>query len=208
METELFIVRHGQSEGNRDKRFTGHGPSQLTELGRAQARAVAERLGELGIAVVYASDLPRAMATAEPFCARSGITPIATPAIRERDMGAYTGALFDDIAANDPVGWKALRSRDPAFRPPNGESHAECAARVGGFLDALLSTSSGRIALFSHGIAIHHMLMHLMCLGPESARKFVFTVDNCSIQHIEVRADRSVRICRINDIGHLRLCTG
>lgn len=204
MALELFIVRHGQSEGNRDKSFTGHGPSPLTELGRRQAEAVAEKLLKKPIATVYSSDLPRAMATSKPFCEKSGLAAIATTEIRERNMGAFTGLTFDAVAARYPEGWDALRARDPAYCPPDGESHYDCAARVGGFLDALVARNErGAVVLFSHGVAIHHMLTHLMGLPRELPRPVMFTVDNCSVQHVELRDDRTVRIWHINDIGHL-----
>ncbi|UQA62722.1 histidine phosphatase family protein [Polyangium aurulentum] len=201
---EIVIVRHGQSEGNRDQVFTGHSPSPLTELGRRQAEATAERISLRPVDLIYASDLPRAMQTAEPLVGRTGAPFVTDAALRERDIGELTGMTFAELEAQRPDIWKAIMARDPSFRPPGGESSVDCRARVGAFLDGLFSRhEAGRIVIFTHGIAINQMLYHLMALVPEVMPPVVFQIENCSVQRIERRSDGTRRIACINDTAHL-----
>jgi 2,3-bisphosphoglycerate-dependent phosphoglycerate mutase len=181
MSLELIIVRHGQSEGNRDRVFTGHGPSPLTERGREEARAVALRIADKPVDALFSSDLPRALQTAEPIAERTGIPIIQDPALREKHFGDLTGMSFAELEAKHPDVWRGLLARDPQFRPPGGESHADCRARVGGFLTRLFETrASGRVVLVTHGVAINHLLYSLM-RAPDGSPTMVFQIDNCSI---------------------------
>lgn len=198
---ELLIVRHGESEGNAAGMFTGHGPSPLTERGRRQAEAVGVALSSPSPDAVYVSDLPRALQTAEPLCTRAGVTPVVTAEIRERDMGEFVGKRFEEIQAQHAGGWNALVSRDPEYQPPGGESHRACCARVSRFLDALRERhTKGRVVVVSHGVAIHHMLWHLL-IGAESHT--VFATENCAVHRIELHRDGRVRISALNDTRHL-----
>ncbi|MEZ4405844.1 MAG: histidine phosphatase family protein [Polyangiales bacterium] len=198
---ELWLVRHAESEGNRGKRFTGHGPSPLSEKGRRQADALAEAFGALTFEAVYASDLPRAMQTAAPLAQRLGYTIRPWASLRERDMGDLVDLSFDEVKARYPEGWSALLRRDPDWAPPNGESHAQCAARVSRAIDEVLSQHArGRVLVVSHGVAINHMLRYLMAVTEPAV---LFTVDNASVQRVEWHDGGLRRVACINDTAHL-----
>ena len=98
----LLLVRHGESEGNAARMFTGHSASPLTERGARQAEALAAALGEPAPTVMYSSDLPRAMSTAAPLAVRAGLTVVADHRLRERDMGSFVGVRFDVLEAEQP----------------------------------------------------------------------------------------------------------
>jgi broad specificity phosphatase PhoE len=211
---EIILVRHGQSAGNRDRVFTGHGPSPLTGLGQLQAEAVARALAARPVHAIYSSDLPRALETAAPLVRLAGIAPIPSPGLRERDVGRWTGLTFEEVQASWPEGWQALLSRDPDYRPPDGESHRDCGLRVGAFLDELCAHPPVgpapveeerpvvRVAVFSHGVAINHMLRHVLGVGPGHGQ-FFFMVDNASLCRFERRDDGGCRIFTVNDTAHL-----
>jgi alpha-ribazole phosphatase len=198
---ELLIVRHGESEGNAAGMFTGHGPSPLTARGLRQAEAVGAALCDPRPDAVYVSDLPRAVQTAQPLLARAGVEPILAAEIRERDMGIFVGMRFEELQAQHPDGWQAIARRDGEYCPPGGESHRACCERVARFLDGLRARhTQGRVVLVSHGVAIHHMLWHLLGRGGAHT---VFVTDNCCVHRIEVHADGRVRIVALNDTRHL-----
>lgn len=198
---QLFLVRHGESEGNRDKMFTGHGDYGITALGHAQAEAVARALCEPAPTAVYSSDLRRAMQTATPLAARVGLTLQTWASLRERDMGSFVGMTFAQVQREHPDGWQALVSRDPAYTPPGGESHDALAVRVAAALEELRALHpEGRVVVVSHGVAIHHMLRHLLGMPSQGV---VFQVDNASIQRIDWRPDGLVRVAALNDTRHL-----
>jgi broad specificity phosphatase PhoE len=209
MSLELIIVRHGQSEGNRDRTFTGHGPSPLTERGREEARAVGARLAADPVDAIFASDLPRAVQTAEPLAAATGVAIVQDAALREKHFGDLTGKSFAEIETQYPDVWRGLLARDPMYQPPGGESHAECRARVGGFLSRLFASHpSGRVVLVSHGVAINHMLYNLLCVPLNAQPPAVFQIDNCSIQRAIRQADGLLRVMAINDTAHLEMTKG
>ena len=201
MALQLVLVRHGESEGNRAGAFTGHSPSPLTPRGRAQARRVAEALGSPRPDAIYSSDLRRAVDTAAPLADRLGVQVVAREALRERDMGAWVGRTFADIEARDPDDWRRLRDRDPDHRPPGGESHRECAARVAHALDQIVADHpDGHVVVFSHGVAMHHMMRHL--LRVDDART-LFHVENCALQRFLLTGAGLVRVQGLNDARHL-----
>ena len=95
--TTLLLVRHGETDWNREGRWQGHSDTHLNEIGRAQAERVA---GELdGVDVVYSSDLARARETAEIIAGRSGLPVRLDARLRERSFGAWEGLSAAEIEA-------------------------------------------------------------------------------------------------------------
>jgi broad specificity phosphatase PhoE len=208
---EIVLVRHGESEGNRDGVFTGHGPSRLTALGRAQAEATARALADRRPAAIFTSDLPRALETAAPLARLSGVPVAETVALRERGVGEWTGLTFREVQERWPELWQALLSRDVDFRSPGGESHRDCRARVGAFLDGLFAApppapdgdeGPTRVVLVSHGVALNHVLHHVLDVEADASR-FFFLLQNCSLSRFERRPSGHYRIHTINDVAHL-----
>jgi probable phosphoglycerate mutase len=204
MTLSLLIVRHGESEGNKHRYFTGHGPSPLTELGVRQAEATARALATTPLDALYVSDLPRARDTAAPLARLAGVTPRERPSLRERNMGHLTGIPFDEVAARHPEAWSALAARDPSYRPEGGESHEDTGHRLAGFLEELFAAhAAGRVAIVSHGIAINHLLQQLLGHPPGAMPPFVFRIENCSVQRLERSERGTLRVLAINDTAHL-----
>ncbi|MBI5517914.1 MAG: histidine phosphatase family protein [Deltaproteobacteria bacterium] len=200
MTLELLLVRHAESEGNRAKAFTGHGPSRLSPRGLLQAEALARHLEGTALDAVYCSDLPRARQTLEPALRRRSRSPVYTPALRERAMGVFTGLSFAEVEALHPDGWEHLKRRTPGYSPPEGESHDACFARVGTFAQALVERHpSGRVLLVSHGVALHHLLRWLLGTPPE----VLFAVDNASLHRLERRPGGATRVLGLNLTEHL-----
>ncbi|MSP63269.1 MAG: histidine phosphatase family protein [Myxococcales bacterium] len=204
---EFVLLRHGESEGNRDRFFGGHGPSRLTPLGHLQASAAADAIGSGGgapIDAIYMSDLPRAVETAAPLARKAGLVPIETAALRERSVGDLTGLRFEEAKERFPDLWAALFRRDLEWCPPGGESHRMCSRRVGALLLELLARHpAGRVVLVSHGVAIDHLLRHFLGVEDAAEMRFVFHVDNGSIHRIQRREDGLWRIVSLNDTSHL-----
>ncbi len=144
---KLYLVRHGQSTGNIGGKLMGQSDHPLTVLGEDQARAAAERLAPFGPMPVYASDLPRARATAERIVVAwrgGGVAdaPQVTldPRLREISLGDYEGRPWQEFEADAAL--TAAFAEDP-YRTalPNGESleHLEARAHAA-VLDILASS--------------------------------------------------------------------
>ena len=102
--TELLLVRHGETDWNRDRRFQGHADPPLNETGREQANALAEELAGEEIELVYTSDLQRARETAQIVGARLGAGVVPLPALREIDVGEWQGLTWPEIEQRFPEG--------------------------------------------------------------------------------------------------------
>jgi len=136
--TTLHLVRHGETEWNRDGRIQGWADTPLSERGHEQARELAATLGERSIGAIYSSDLRRAYETAEPLAQRLGLHVRTTPALRERNFGDNEGRVSHEVAAElgTTSGTTWHRADD---RHPGGESIREVYGRI-----AASSTSCSR----------------------------------------------------------------
>ena len=89
--TTIHLVRHGETDWNRDRRVQGHTDVPLNETGRLQAGALAARLAEVPFDAVYSSDLARALETATIVVAPRALTITTSPALREKHFGTWEG---------------------------------------------------------------------------------------------------------------------
>ena len=184
--TTLHFVRHGETDWNRDGRIQGFADVPLSSIGREQARELAASLGGRPIGAIYASDLRRALETAEPLATRLGLEVVATPALRERDFGANEGRIAAEVAAE--LGTEAGTAwLGPDDRHPGGESLRELYQRVAAFLDELLADPPAHeIALVTSGGPIRVGAAHL---AHEAVETVVWrAVENCSVTTVEVEA--------------------
>ena len=123
----LYLVRHGQSEGNVAKTFHGHTDYPLTELGREQARQAGEKLKDTAFVRCVASDLSRAWDTALSCVAGRGMIPERCPGLREQFVGEMEGLSWDEMERRYPGVREAYISDWFHTTPPGGESPEEMA---------------------------------------------------------------------------------
>lgn len=128
--TALIVVRHGETDWNRERRMQGHRDIGLNATGVEQAKQVAAALAGEAIDAIVSSDLQRALVTAQTIAAAHRL-PVATDSrLRERSFGRLEGLTLADAAAQYPDDARAWSARDPDFAPVGGESLAQQQARV------------------------------------------------------------------------------
>jgi broad specificity phosphatase PhoE len=147
----LYLVRHGEAEGNQGHRYIGWSDPPLTELGQAQALCLAERLKAEPIRRVIASDRQRATATAAPIAAALGLPVETDPDLRELHFGRWEGRRPDELWAEERNIYEAWLN-NLVISPPGGESLDRLQARIARALGragegALLVTHGGPIRL-------------------------------------------------------------
>jgi probable phosphoglycerate mutase len=208
--TKLFLVRHGQSAGNAEGRFGGHGPTPLSPLGEEQAKKTARVLANEGISALYSSDLPRAIQTATPLSQLLGIPIVPSCAFRERHVGVLEGLTFDESKAEYPDDYYALVNRNIHHVITKGESYRDLLTRITSELRSILRQhAGGKIAIYSHTGAICFMTLHLMGAIHRNTRTTPWIVtSNCGINRFEIRGARNVRVLALNDTRHLSEITG
>ena len=173
----LVLVRHGQSELNAAGRLAGRLDTPLTELGVAQAKAMAASLADLGEpAAVISSPLQRARDTA----AAIGLPVVVDQRWVELDYGPYDGWLLGDVPAEMWARWRS----DASYAPPGGESLAALGRRVREACEELLGDPDRLIVVVSHVSPIKAAVAWALGVGDEVAwRMFLAPASITMIGH-------------------------
>ena len=162
-DTYLLLIRHGQTEWNRDHRIQGNGDSPLTEHGHAQARAAANALQRFEIDALYASDAGRALQTAAPIADMLQRQPETDPRLRERHYGIFEGKTSVEVRSQYPDLYEAYKKRHPDFVVPGGESIAGVQARgVAACTDIAQRHPGQHVAVISHGGTIRAIARYVL----------------------------------------------
>ncbi len=164
-----MLLRHGQTIWNAEHRFQGQTDIPLDETGTAQAERAGRLLAALRPDAIIASDLSRAVATAQPLAKLTGLVVTLDMDLRERSGGLWEGLTDDEIRERYP------RERQ-TWDPPGGESARAVTDRVtAGLQRAADSIPPGGLAVVvSHGAALRLGMERLLgiaeggVLGPLS----------------------------------------
>jgi broad specificity phosphatase PhoE len=164
--TTLLLVRHGETDWNRDGRWQGHSDTHLNELGREQARRVAAELD--GIDVMYSSDLARARETAEIIAEELELDVRADDRLRERSFGAWEGLTAPEIEERFPDELSRWRSGEGPGAA-DAEPFDRFAERVREALDDVVARHPGETVLVvTHGGTIR--VIHSLARGLDYVR--------------------------------------
>jgi broad specificity phosphatase PhoE len=160
--TTILIARHGESDWNRERRWQGHADRPLTERGREQARALAERLAHVELGAVYSSDLRRARDTAAVVAERQGLDVQGMRELREVDVGSWSGLTRAEAEEQFPEGFRRWRAGFPGWE--DGETYEAMTDRVIAVVQRIADEGEGgRVLVVSHGGPIR--AIHAAALG-------------------------------------------
>ena len=147
----LMLVRHGETEWNAQRRYQGQSDMPLSELGKRQAKQIAERLATQEIDVVYASDLKRAWETAQVIVEEKGMTIVSEPRLRELGFGVLEGMTFEEGLAKFPEMIAAWLD-DFQNNPEGGEPIDAFHERLVSFLSDLKQKHDEQVVLLADEI--------------------------------------------------------
>jgi probable phosphoglycerate mutase len=148
--TTLYLVRHGAIIRVAGRAYIGQIDLPLSEEGVDQAWAMRKWLEPVRFSHVCASDLSRAQRTSKIIVGNRVRSIDSLAALREINLGEWEGVSFEEIKQRFPEEF-AARGRDiENWRPPGGESFADCRMRVMDALRAILSTSEGNLLVVGH----------------------------------------------------------
>jgi broad specificity phosphatase PhoE len=143
-QTTFLLVRHGEADWNVQRRVQGRSDRPLTQVGVAQARALAEQLADERIDAVYSSDLARAHDTARLIADVHGLQVETLPELRERDFGTWEGLTDDEVFARFPLAHTGSWG--------DAETREELGARIVGAMGRIASRHpDGRVLVVTHG---------------------------------------------------------
>lgn len=199
--TELVLIRHGETDMNRELRFQGHVNVGLNATGLEQARRLAARLAGEAADAVYASDLLRAQQTAHPIATQLALQPLPEAGLREQSFGRVDGMRVDDIKEQHPEAWEGWLRFEEDYAMPEGESTRQFHARVMQAVQRLVAAHGGqKLVVVTHGGVLDMIYRTAMSLGLNGPRQS--DIPNAGVNRIRVR-DGALQIVDWADIRHL-----
>jgi probable phosphoglycerate mutase len=127
---DLWLVRHGETDWNRELRFQGHLDAPLNALGLQQAQRLGQHLAGHGPRLLVVSDLLRTRQTADPLAGQWQTPAMPESLWREQAFGVIEGLTLAEVQERHPDVVEGWRRRDPDFAPEGGESRRQFHARV------------------------------------------------------------------------------
>jgi len=200
----LVLVRHGETESNRQGLALGRADVPLNDLGRKQAGRVAAALSAAPLLAVYASPLQRTVDTAMPIAAAHDLPVTIEPAFIEMDVGEVEGLTFAELRERYPALLEKWASADGPLRAmPGGERLLDVQQRATEAVRAISDRhADGAVCVVSHNFVILSLLADALALDLASFRRLRHAVG--AITTLELRAGRQPRVLRLNDTCHLR----
>jgi probable phosphoglycerate mutase len=197
----MILVRHGETDWNRELRFQGHADVGLNAIGFEQARRLASRLAAEPAAQLYASDLLRAQQTAQPVASQLGVSSVTEPALREQSFGSVEGMRVDDIKAQHPQAWEQWLRFHEDFCMPGGETTREFHARVVDAVYRIAGDHPGAtLVVVTHGGVLDMIWRTARSLslgGPRQSQ-----IPNAGVSRVRVSAGR-IEVLAWADTEHL-----
>jgi probable phosphoglycerate mutase len=201
--SRLFLVRHGESTWNAERRVQGQHDPPLSRRGRQQARELAARLGDHPVAGFYSSDLRRAWETAEPLGENLGREPRPLPGLREIALGQWEGKTREELMQEFPAEWETWSQRPSWDIVPGGEGAGAFARRVLATLASIQAEHPiGDVICVTHGGVIQVLLGSVVAPDKGSDGLFPFVIENCSLTVLQRTGTRTV-VTAVNDVCHL-----
>jgi len=195
---KLILVRHGETDWNKESRYQGQTDLELNETGKRQVEMLRNRLADTPIDLVYVSDLKRAMVSAQIITRGRDIVMVSRQELREINFGEFEGKTFEEIEAIYPD-WVPTNFDFTSYR---GESLNQVAARIKTFLSELAERNSSEqtVLVIGHGGSLRVMLCIL--LGIDVSEWWQISLDTVSVTTIEGDTGQAV-LRQLNDTRHL-----
>jgi broad specificity phosphatase PhoE len=197
--TTILLARHGESDWNRAKRWQGFADRPLTDLGREQAVALADRLRNTELDAVYSSDLQRARETAEIVARSKDLGVEVVRDLREVDVGSWSGLTHAEAEARFPDGYARWLQGGEGW--DDGETYAEMSRRViGAILRIAEQHDNGRVLVVAHGGSIR--AVHAAALGVDvhTCRRIQRVEPNATLSAVCVEQRRLTELCQTAEL--------
>jgi alpha-ribazole phosphatase len=199
--TRLLLVRHGETEWNRQKRHQGQRDIPLNENGRKQVSALARRLKNVPINALYSSDLCRAWETAKTIATYyDELVVVKDERLREMNFGEWEGLTWPEIRDKDPSGVENWPNYLVEKGPPGGETLFRFSERILKFSEEIIKSHMDEtVLLVAHGGTV--MVLICLLLGHPIEQYWQFRIDKASISDINIYPEGAI-INRLNDTSH------
>jgi len=199
--TELVIVRHGETELNREGVFRGRLDVGLNDAGRRQAEAAADALAGRPVAAVFSSPLSRAYDTASAIAGRHGLEVVVDEAFHNFDLGAWQGRPKETVRTEHPALWDTWVNDPARLRIPGAETLDEVKRRAHArVLELVEAYHDRRFVVATHRSVAKLLGAALLGLGPEAFWRFY--LDNAGYS-VFGHDERGFVLVTWNEAAHL-----
>ena len=200
--SRIYLVRHGETDWNREDRCQGCIDIDLNSEGIKQAEIVGERLFGEGIHSIYCSNLRRAERTAEIIGIKSNLSITKNEALNEIHFGDWEGLTFGEMRNRPDYNYDAWRLSPHTASFPGEGSLINVQKRAMKYVDEIISQNTGKnILIVSHGGVIKLIVLGLLGIGLEAYNKFYIANTSVSIVHVD--KDRNY-LRTLNDTCHVK----
>mgnify|MGYP006266919277 CR=1 FL=1 len=198
---KILLIRHGETDWNKEKRLQGHLDIGLNDTGIEQARLLGRVLSKEKIDLAYSSDLSRALATANAITQHHDIPVYLDRSLRERCYGEIEGMTYAEIEEKLPDNHKAWHGRNVDFRPNKGESLRDFYERVAQGATRIAKSHLGQtIVMVAHGGVLDCMYRLATEMSLEAPRHFDLL--NTSLNRLSFDGER-FHLESWGDVSHL-----
>lgn len=173
-ETEIILIRHGETEWNSQKRMQGHSNSNLSEVGRGQIQALGELMKNVSFDHIYSSDSLRARQTAEAITQYSGHTLQFDQRIREKNLGVFEGLTSTEAKERHPEIYRLFKTAGANYVIDEGESTQQLLERALEFIEEIrLRHPQERVVMVTHGGVVRVLMKHALGLSIDAPTRFI-----------------------------------
>lgn len=200
--TRVFLVRHGATSRTAEDRFSGDHGVELSDEGRAQARALGERLAHCPIDAVYASPLSRTRETASLIVQQRSIPIHLRDGLREIGHGHWEGLTRREVEARHPGEYDAWEQDPLTYAPEGGESGISVLARALPVMREVVVSHPGQsVLMVSHKATIRLLLASLLGFDARGYRDHLDQAPAC-LNVVEFKDPVRARLMLFNDVSH------
>jgi len=173
-ETELILIRHGETVWNSQQRMQGHSNSDLSEEGRAQIESLGQWMKNVSFDHIYSSDSLRARQTAEAITKYSGHTLKIDQRLREKNLGVFEGLTTEEAKERHPEIFRLFKTAGSNYVIDEGESTQQLLDRTLEFIEEIrLMHLDKRVVLVTHGGVVRVLIKHTLGLSVGSPTRFL-----------------------------------
>jgi alpha-ribazole phosphatase len=202
--TNIYMIRHGQTVWNQDKRFQGQSDTPLDEIGVFQARSLMEHMRDIPVDLVVSSDLDRARQTALILAEPRHLEVFDESGLREINFGIWEGQVIDQVRKSDSETFSTWMTDPGSLRIPEAETFQEVQDRAMNAIDRWVNVHQGKSIVFvSHGGVIAALLCRM--LKEPIVNMWNYKLTNTAVTHLICRHPGGYELKRLNDDSHLSL---
>jgi broad specificity phosphatase PhoE len=202
MATRLLLVRHGATTLSAEDRFAGATDIPLSDEGRSQAAALAERLRDDPIDAIYCSPMRRTLETASIIADPHGLTPVSRPALREIDHGHWEGLTRPEVESRFKDEYARWEEDPFSSAPAGGECGVDVMARALPVVRAIVEAHHDQlVVVVSHKATIRLIISSLLGFDARGYRDRLDQAPAC-LNVLDFKDPVRARLMLFNDVSH------